>query len=378
MIAVYGATGYTGRLVAGELLRRGLDARLCGRNGAKLRALKAELGVDWEVRSAAVDDPACLRKAFDGADVVLSCAGPFTYYGAPVMEAALDAGAHYCDTTGEQPYMKRVFDFMDAPAEERGLAVVPAVGFDIVPGDLAAALACGDGTWDEVVVAYAVTGFGMSRGTMRSAAEMLTGEDLEFADGDWRVAPGGVVRESFTYPPPLGQQVVTKFPGGEIITVPRHVSTRAVRGRMTVGSYAPHPSVAAAVPYAVPMIGALMQTPLGGALDGLIDRLPEGPDEDARRASRFTIAVEARAAGGAVSRASVSGSDVYGLTAVIAVELARTLAEGTFRGALAPAEVVDPRAFLDMLGEHGVTYEAPAAPRPKRSPRGASRAPSRS
>jgi short subunit dehydrogenase-like uncharacterized protein len=359
VIAVYGATGYTGRLVAEELSRRGLDARLCGRNGAKLRALKASLGVDWDVRTAAVDDPMRLRKAFDGADVVLSCAGPFTYYGAPVMEAALDAGAHYCDTTGEQPYMKRVFDFMDSVAESRGLAVVPAVGFDIVPGDLAAALACGDGSWDEVVVAYAVTGFGMSRGTMRSAAEMLTGEDLEFAGGEWVTAPGGLIRETFDYPPPLGEQVVTKFPGGEIVTVPRHVSTRAVRGRMTVGSYAPHPSVAGAVPYAVPLIGALMRTPLGGALDGLIDQLPEGPDEDARRASRFTIAVEARAADGAVSRASVSGSDVYGLTAVIAVEFARTLAEGSLAGALAPAEVVDPRDFLDLLGEHGVSYDAP-------------------
>ena len=359
MIAVYGATGYTGRLVASELLRRGFEARLCGRSGSKLRALREELGVDWETRTAAVDDPVCLRKAFDGAEVVLSCAGPFTYYGAPVIEAALDVGAHYCDTTGEQPYMKRVFDFMDEPAESRGVAVVPAVGFDIVPGDLAASLACGDGSWDEVVVAYAVSGFGMSRGTMRSAAEMLTGEDLEFADGAWVTAPGGLVRDRFTYPPPLGEQVVTKFPGGEIVTVPRHVSTRAVRGRMTVGSYAPHPAVAGAVPYAVPAIGALMRTPFGGALDGLIDRLPEGPTDDARRASRFTIAVEARGSGGSVSRASVSGQDVYGLTAVIAVEMARALGEGRVSGALAPAEVVDAREFLDFLGEHGVTYDAP-------------------
>ena len=363
MIAVYGATGYTGRLVAAELARRGLKARLCGRNGAKLRALKAELGVDWDVRAAAVDDPARLRKAFDGADVVLSCAGPFTYYGAPVIEAALDVGASFCDTTGEQPYMKRVFDFMDEPARAAGVAVVPAVGFDIVPGDLAAALACGDGAWEEVVIAYAVSGFGMSRGTMRSAAEMLTGEDIEYADGAFRSAPGGLISERFTYPEPLGEQTVTKFPGGEVVTVPRHVDTRAVRARMTVGTYAPHPAVGPLVPYAVPLIGVLMQTPFGGALDGLIDRLPEGPSEDARRASRFTIVAEARAADGTTSRASVSGSDVYGLTAVIAVEVARELADGDHSGALAPAEVVDPAAFLDFLGDHGVAFEAPASAR---------------
>jgi short subunit dehydrogenase-like uncharacterized protein len=360
VIAVYGATGYTGRLVARELARRGLEARLCGRNGGKLRALKQELGVDWQCRAAPVDDSPALRKALDGASVVISCAGPFTYYGAPVIEAALDVGAHYCDTTGEQPYMKRVFDFLDEPARERGVAVVPAVGFDIVPGDLAAALACGDGTWDEVVVAYAVTGFGMSRGTMRSAAEMLTGEDLEYADGDWQAARGGLIRERFAFPEPLGEQDVTKFPGGEVVTVPRHVSTRAVRGRMTLGTYAPHPSLAGAVPFAVPVVGALMQTPLGGALDGLIDRLPEGPDDEAREASRFTIVAEARAGDGSTSRVSVAGSDVYGLTAVIAVEVARQMGERGFdaKGALAPAQVVDPEGFLSFLADHGVTYEA--------------------
>ena len=297
---------------------------------------------------------------------MLSCAGPFTYYGAPVIEAALDAGASFCDTTGEQPYMQRVFEFCDGPARAAGRAVVPAVGFDIVPGDLIAALACGTRAWDEVVIAYAVTGFGMSRGTMRSAAEMLTGEDIEYVDGAWVPAPRGLVRERFTYPAPLGDQPVTKFPGGELVTVPRHVDARTVRGRMTLGSYAPHPAVADAVPFAVPVIGALMATPLGGALDGLIDRLPEGPDDDARRASRFTIAVEARA-GDDVARASVTGSDVYGLTAVIAVEMARELRDGSFEGVLAPAQVVDPAGFLDLLGDHGVAYEAPhraeAAPR---------------
>ncbi len=60
-IAVYGATGYTGRLVALQLRDRGLDAVLCGRNGAKLRRLVDEIGVDWPVRAAAIDDAPALR-----------------------------------------------------------------------------------------------------------------------------------------------------------------------------------------------------------------------------------------------------------------------------------------------------------------------------
>ena len=141
MIAVYGATGYTGRLVAAEMRRRGLTATLCGRSQGRLDAVARSLGVDWPVRAAAVDDAPALRQALLGADVVINCAGPFTYYGAPVIEAALDVGAHYCDTTGEQPYMQGVFRWLDEPARSEGLAVVPGVGFDYVPGDLACAVA---------------------------------------------------------------------------------------------------------------------------------------------------------------------------------------------------------------------------------------------
>jgi short subunit dehydrogenase-like uncharacterized protein len=366
MIAVYGATGYTGRLVARELRRRGLSATLCGRDRGKLEAVVRELEVDWPVRAAAVDDPGALRQALLGADAVINCAGPFTYYGAPVIEAALDVGAHYCDTTGEQPYMQRVFRFLDAPARKAGKAVVPGAGFDYVPGDLACALAgAGHEPIAELVVAYAVSGFGASRGTLHSALEMLRGGDEEYVDGDWRPAGRAPLRERFTFPAPIGTQAVARYPGGEVVTAPRHLDVRTVRERITARTFAPHPSLAGAVPVVAGLaLAPLLRTPARGALDALIDRLPEGPPEDARRASRYTIVAEARGEDGTVGRAVVEGSDVYGITAVIAVELARLMsADGYDRaGALAPAQAVAPEAFLGFLGEHGVSYrvESPA------------------
>ena len=360
MIAVYGATGYTGRLVAHELRRRGLSATLCGRNEGKLEAVVREVGADWPVRAATVDDASGLRRALLGADVVINCAGPFTYYGAPVIEAALDVGAHYCDTTGEQPYMQKVFRFLDAPARAAGRAVVPAVGFDYVPGDLACALAArGLEPLEELVVAYAVKGFGATRGTMHSALEMMRGGDEEYVDGDWRPAGRPPLSERFAFPEPIGEQVVARYPAGEVVTAPRHIATRAVRARISARSFTPQPALAPAIP-AVAGVGlaALLNTPLRGALDAVIDRLPEGPDEDARRASAFTVVAEAHGAGGRVGRATVEGSDVYGITAVMAVEIARLMARDAFEGAgaLAPAQAVDPEEFLRFLGEHGVAY----------------------
>ena len=367
MIAVYGATGYTGRLVAAELRRRGLSATLCGRNQGKLDAVVRELEVDWPVRAAAIDDSPALRRALLGADVVINCAGPFTFYGAPVIEAALDVGAHYCDTTGEQPYMQGVFRFLDAPARERGRAVVPGVGFDYVPGDLACALAAsGLGALRSLGVAYSVRGFGATRGTMHSAMEMLKGGDEEYVDGSWRAAERPPLRETVDFPAPVGSQLVARYPAGEVVTAPRHIDVDEVRARISARSFAPHPSLTGAVPAASAfLLGPLLRTPLRDVFDLAIDRLPEGPDEEARQNSEFMVVADAEGTSGESARAVVTGRDVYGITAVIAVEFARRMAADDFSssGALAPAQIVDAEEFLGFLGEHGISHrvERPAA-----------------
>jgi short subunit dehydrogenase-like uncharacterized protein len=359
MIAVYGATGYTGRLVARELRRRGLSAVLCGRSAGRLRAVAEQLEVDWDTRAAEVDDPDALRRALLGADAVINCAGPFTFFGAPVIEAAIDVGAHYCDTTGEQPYMQRVFEHVDRPARSRGRAVVPGAGFDYVPGDLACALAArGSEPLRELIVAYAVSGFGATRGTMHSALEMMRGGDLEYLDGGWRAAGRAPLRESFEFPEPIGDQPVARYPGGEVVTAPRHIRTRAVRERLTASTFAPHPVLGPVVPATAAALGVLLRAPVRSGLDAIIDRLPEGPGEDRRRTSRFTIVAEAHGEDGSFGRAVVEGADVYGITAVIAVEMARCMSRQDFAeaGVLAPAQAVDPSSFLGFLGEHGISH----------------------
>lgn len=363
MLAVYGATGYTGQLVARELERRGLEAVLCGRSSAKLRRLATELDVSWPLRCAPVDDSAGLRRALRGASAVINCAGPFTFYGAPVIEAALDSGTHYVDTTGEQLYMQRVFEHYDGPAEERGLAVVPAVGFDYVPGDLAASLAArGLEPIDELALAYSVSGAGVTRGTLRSIVEQLKGS-LEFVEGEWRPAPEfALSAPRFDFGDPVGSVPVLRYPGGEVVTVPRHVDVRTVRQWIDARIATPVGALAPLVPLGGSVLGLAMRTPAGRVLDAVIDRLPEGPDEASRRSSSFVIVAEARSVDGSVGRVRLSGSDPYGLTAAIAVEAARACTEGEVAGVLAPAELLSPAEFLDGLAPRGLTWSADRAP----------------
>jgi short subunit dehydrogenase-like uncharacterized protein len=187
-IAVYGATGYTGKLVAAEAHRRGIDMVVAGRSPAKLDAMVADLGLTGaQVRTADVDDPAGLAAVLDGCDGVVNCAGPFTFFGEQVVRAAITAGCHYVDTTGEQGYMQRIFEQCHDDAQRAKVAVIPAMGFDIVPGDVIARLtAAGVEPLERLTIAYRTAGLGATRGMMHSLLEVLSGGDLLYEGGSWR------------------------------------------------------------------------------------------------------------------------------------------------------------------------------------------------
>ncbi|HEX8959403.1 MAG TPA: saccharopine dehydrogenase NADP-binding domain-containing protein, partial [Solirubrobacterales bacterium] len=205
-IAVYGATGFTGGLIARELLRRGAELTIAGRDRGKLEALSEELGgVPWA--AASLDDGAALRSLLEPCAAVIACAGPFTLHGEPLVAAAAETGTHYVDTTGEQPFMKMVFDRYGERAARSGAVLVTGMGFDYAPGDLIAArTAEGMGPLDEIVIAYCVHGFAPTQGTALSALEIMRGGDVVWRDGEWRPAPRSAAGGRWRFPEPIGEQ----------------------------------------------------------------------------------------------------------------------------------------------------------------------------
>jgi hypothetical protein len=233
------------------------------------------------------------------------------------------------------------------------------MGFDYVPGDMIAALtATGWGPLEELVLAYHTRGFGASRGTTMSALGMLGGGDVEWADGALRPASQSVGRGSFEFPEPVGSERMVRYPAGEHITVPRHVETQRVRTMLNASGVMPHPRLAIAAPIAMPFVQLATRTPLRRALEAAVSRLPEGPEPEQRRASRFVIVCEATGGEG-TRRGVVSGRDVYGLTARTTVEAALRCADPGYErsGALAPSEAFEPEDFLNALASAGVSYE---------------------
>jgi short subunit dehydrogenase-like uncharacterized protein len=334
---------------------------IAGRDRGKLEGLSDELG-GVPFRAVPVDDPAGLREMLESCSVVVACAGPFSLHGEPVVAAAAETGTHYLDTTGEQGFMRMVFDRYGTRAAETGAALVSGMGFDYLPGDLIAALtADGMGSLEEIVVAYCVHGFAPTHGTALSGLEIMRGGDVVWAGGDWWPAPRSADGGRWRFPEPIGEQRMLRYPAGEQITVPRHVETARVRTLLN-GMVVP-PRLMPVAAAASPLLGLAMRTPLRGAMGALIRRLPAAPDEKGRKASRFTIGCEARSRSGS-RRGTVRGSDVYGLTAVALAHGAALCADPGYdrRGALAPAQAFDPASFLAALADAGLSFEVEPLP----------------
>jgi short subunit dehydrogenase-like uncharacterized protein len=328
VLAVLGVTGYTGRLVLAEARRAGLELKLVGRRREALEELAAP---GEEVRVADARDRDALAAAFEGAGVVASLAGPFLANGLAPVEAAVGVGAHYLDTTGEQAFVHLVHDRIESDA-----AVLPAFGFDYVPGDLAARLAAEqvEGPLDEVVVAYSTSGVGTSRGTRGTISRVMRQRQVAWEEGRLVDSRFGATTRKVRFP--FGERTVVEWSGTEPLTVPRHTDVRNVR------SYIRAPAAAAQAGRVSALIAPLM---------GLSARFgPSGPSEESRRKSRFAVVAEARGPGGE-GRSVLTGTDVYGLTALLIVRGAQALLAGEARGTgvLAPAEAFDARTLATSL-----------------------------
>ena len=327
-LAILGVTGFTGRLVLDEARRAGLEVRLVGRRREALDELATS---GEEVHVADARDEAALREAFAGVSVVASLAGPFLELGLAPVRAAMAAGAHYLDTSGEQEWVARLHAELEPET-----VVLPAFGFDYVPGDLAARLAAEqvEGPLDEIVVAYSVKGVGTSRGTRRTIGHVLGQRQVAWEDG--RLVPSRFGATTRTIRFPFGERAVVEWGGTEPLTVPRHTDVRNVR------SYFRAPALAAKAGGLGSLAAPFVR--LGSKLG------PAGPSEASRRKSRFVVVAEARGAGGE-GRGVVQGSDVYGITARLIVCGAQALIAGEARavGVVAPAEAFDARTLAGRL-----------------------------
>jgi short subunit dehydrogenase-like uncharacterized protein len=143
-IVLFGATGFTGKLVAEELMktREPLRWAIAGRDARKLEAVRHELAAigararELPILVADSHDRPSLDVIARQARVVCTTVGPYAQHGSDLVAACAAAGTHYCDLTGEAPWIRRMIDAHHQTAVENGARIVHCCGFDSIPSDL--------------------------------------------------------------------------------------------------------------------------------------------------------------------------------------------------------------------------------------------------
>lgn len=141
-IVVYGATGYTGRLVAEYLAHhyqgKGPKWAMAGRSAAKLAEVRDLIGApaDTPLITANSDDPASMQALAESTRVVVTTVGPYQLYGEPLLKACVEAGTDYADLCGEPAWMRQMVDQYYEAAKASGARIAFSSGFDSIPFDL--------------------------------------------------------------------------------------------------------------------------------------------------------------------------------------------------------------------------------------------------
>jgi short subunit dehydrogenase-like uncharacterized protein len=343
-IVVFGATGYTGRLVAERLAGAGERPVLAGRSEEPLRALAEQLGgLEW-AKADVMRQNSVFALVSDG-DVLLSTVGPFARWGEPAVRAAISAKAGYVDSTGEPQFIRRVFEQHGPAARSAEVALLPAMGFDFVPGALAGALALRQAGSQAVRVDvgyYSLGGGGLgalSSGTRQSLVGASLNDGYAFREGALRDVRAAERMRSFRVKGK--RRTAISIGGAEHFTLPaafprlREVNVylgwfgplaRPMQAGTLIGSVATRlPGVRGALQLAGSRLAALGGSPEPGTTPGGMS---------------WVAAVAYDAFGEQMAEVHLSGVDRYAFTAEFLAWAARSAAAGRVAGtgALGPVE----------------------------------------
>jgi short subunit dehydrogenase-like uncharacterized protein len=338
---IYGASGFTGTLVAEEALRRGHHPMLAGRSAAKLAPLAARLGLDYVAFDLKKLDS--ITKAINGYDLVFHAAGPFIQTSDPMLRACILTGTNYVDISGEYMVFENTFAY-DEAARKMNIALIPGAGFDIVPSECLANYVAAQ------VPGATSLDIGLAGLSRLSAGTAISGLGL--------AAAGGCIRHDGSlvpYPLGAGRRRI-QFSKGELSAIPVPWGDLSAAYRSTgipnIIDYMAVPgALAVLVRITAPFVQVLLVSETVRNIVGSIaNKIIRGPNENFRQSSRAYLWARAADSQGNAAEAWLETTEPYRFTAAAGMlSVERLLAERP-TGMLTPAQAFGADFVLEVEG----------------------------
>ena len=341
-ILIYGAYGYTGKLVAQLAAKKQLSALLAGRSEAPLSALAEQLNLPYQVVS--LDHAEALESCLRQCKLVIHCAGPFSRTARQMATACLRAGTHYLDITGELA----VFEFLhslESQAQDANIMLMPGVGFDVVPTDCLAnrlKAELPDAHWLEL--AFVTVGGGISHGILTSTIERLGTPGAERRNGQLRPVRMGKHGKWISFGEK--RRFVISIPWGDLYTA--WVSTGIPNiTTYTGGSPKLHPWLRL-----LPLFNPLLRTAWFRALlQKRVDAKVLGPSPEQNAQGYALVYGQVRNAAGESRELRLRVNETYRLTAETALLIAeKVLADQWQPGFHSPAQLYGSGLITEIEG----------------------------
>ena len=319
---LYGANGYTGKLIAKLAATYNLQPILAGRTEASIKPLADELQLPYRIID--LDNTTQLENALSEVKLVLHAAGPYVYTAKQMIEACLKTGVHYIDINGDISVFEMLKQY-DAAAKEKNIMIMPGVGFDVVPTDcIALQLKKQMPDATHLKLAFASVGGGLSHGTAITMAGKI-------GEGGAARENGKIVRK------PLGQKgmwvnfgekklFVMTIPWGDVSTA---FTTTGISNIETYTGIAPKIYHMLKLQWA---FNWLLRTELvRNIIRKKIKAKPAGPSDEQRKKSSSLVWGEVSNAAGEINTAAISCLDGYTLTAHSSLLISQKILEGNYK-----------------------------------------------
>ena len=345
---IYGAYGYTGRLITRVAVQRGHRPVLAGRRPEPLSTLARELSLPSV--TLGLDDPALLEHELAQVQCVVHAAGPFVHTSEPMIDACLKAGTHYVDITGELPSFEYAFGRHDTAWQNR-VALIPGLGFDVVPSDsLACFVAEGLRHATSLEIAFAVLG-GASGGTIKASLAGLARGNFQRKEGVLEPIPLGTGTSEVRFFDRA--RTVMPVPWGDLITAFQSTGIPNISTCLAI------PDTAARLLTATqplteklgPSLMRLLDKPaVKAALATIVEATLTGPDDRERENGSTQLWARASDNDGRNCEAWLETGDAYAFTAESVVRGVERLLERPLAGALTPSQAFGVDFVLDIPG----------------------------